>query len=870
MKRLKSFCSFAAVLGALFAQAAEEFPPQKPVPALTPQQEAATFLFAEAGYSFELVLAEPDIKEPVAIAFDGNGRMFVAEMRTYMQEIDGLNEHAPVSRVSVHWSSKRDGKFDRHAVFADNLILPRMVLPVADGVLINETDSNDIYLYRDTNGDGVADKKELWYAGGRRGGNLEHQPSGLLWSIDNWIYTTYNAHRLRWTPTNVLKEPTGPNGGQWGLTQDDFGKPWFVDGGGERGPVNFQAPIVYGAFSLPDEIESDFRDVWPLVGLADVQGGPVRFRATDKTLNHFTATCGPGIFRGDRLPKNVQGDLFFAEPVGRLIRRAKIDGRDGMTRLRNAHPKSEFIRSTDPNFRPVNMTTAPDGTLFVCDMYRGIIQEGSWVREGSYLRKVVKQYSLDKNAGRGRIWRLAHKDFTPGPQPNLQSANSVQLVVALEHPNGWWRDTAQKLLVLRGDKSVAPALNAMARNNASPLARIHALWTLEGLGALTKDLALEKLRDPQPQVRAAAIRASETLIKNGDKTLEPALLGMAKDSNATVVVQAMLTANLLKLTDATNVISEALVGNRSRGVQEIGKQLLAGPETSRQAEMTAAQRRVFNRGQAIYRELCITCHGPDGQGMHVEGAPAGTTLAPRLAGSKTVLGHRDGVINVLLHGLTGPVEGKSYDALMVPMASNDDEWIAAAASYVRYAFGNRAGPVEKQDVARQRAALKSRTEPWTIEELRAALPQPLNNAKQWKLTASHNAQSLPLAIDGNGNTRYETKTSQRPGMWLQIELPQETQLAGIVLDAAKSPRDFPRGYKVEVSVDGTSWKSAATGKGDSAVTDINFPASKAKFVRITQTGAVNGLFWSVHELKLLAPGKPLTLAKKPKVVNLYE
>jgi mono/diheme cytochrome c family protein/glucose/arabinose dehydrogenase len=860
------------VFAAAVAFAADDFPPQMPVPALSPAESAAKFVFADTNYSLELVLAEPDIKEPVAIAFDGNGRMFVAEMRSYMQEIDGMNEQSPVSRVSVHWSSKRDGHYDRHAVFADKLVLPRMVLPLADGaVLINETDSNDIYLYRDLNGDGRADKKEIWYAGGKRGGNLEHQPSGLDWSLDNWLYTTYNAHRLRWTPTNVLKEPTGPNGGQWGLTHDDFGKPWFIDAGGERGPVNFQVPIVYGAFQVVDQFESGFAEVWPLVGLADVQGGTPRFRPSDKTLNHFTATCGDAIFRGDRLPKDIRGDLLFGEPVGRLIRRAKIDVRDGLTRLRNAYPKSEFIRSTDPNFRPVNMTTAPDGTLYIADMYRGIIQEGNWVREGSYLRKVVKQYSLDKNAGRGRIWRLVHKDFKPGPQPNLLQANSVQLVVTLEHPNGWWRDMAQRLLVLRGDKSVAPALVSMARNSANPLARIHAIWTLEGLGALTKELVTEKLSDVHPQVRIAAIRASETLIKAGDKSLLPAIESRSRDTNTSVVIQSMLTANLLKFPNATNLIASALSASKSRGVQEIGKQLLAGPETRIANELTAAQRKLFARGEAIYKELCFTCHGPDGQGMHMDGAPKGVTLAPPLVASKTVLGHRSGIVSVLLQGLTGPVEKKNYEAQMVSMASNDDEWIASVASYVRNAFGNHAAFITKEDVARQRAATKRRTDPWTIEELRAIAPKPLANAKDWKLNASHNPGGLPLAIDGNVNTRWETKISQSTGMWVRVELPQTTEISGLVLDASKSPRDFPRGYRVEVSNDGVSWaKTVATGRGDSAVTEINFTPVKTKFIRITQTGSVAGLFWSIHELKVLTPGKPLVLANRPKVVNPYE
>ena len=118
----------------------------------------------------------------------------------------------------------------------------------------------------------------------------------------------------------------------------------------------------------------------------------------------------------------------------------------------------EFIRSTDPNFRPVNVSTAPDGTLYIVDMYRGIIQEGNWVRPGSYLRPVVQKFQLDKNFGRGRIWRLVHQDFKPGAQPRMLDETPAQLVAHLEHPNGWWRTTAQKLLVLRQDKSVVPAL----------------------------------------------------------------------------------------------------------------------------------------------------------------------------------------------------------------------------------------------------------------------------------------------------------------------------------------------------------------------------------------------------------------------------
>ncbi len=141
-----------------------------------------------AGYRLQLVLSEPEIKEPVVTVFDGDGRMFVAEMRTYMQDIDGNGQRQPESRISLHVDTNGDGTFDKHTVFADHLMLQRMILPLGKGqIVVNETDSLDLYLYTDTDGDGVSDKKELWWRGGPRGGNLEHQPSGLVWASANGI-----------------------------------------------------------------------------------------------------------------------------------------------------------------------------------------------------------------------------------------------------------------------------------------------------------------------------------------------------------------------------------------------------------------------------------------------------------------------------------------------------------------------------------------------------------------------------------------------------------------------------------------------------------------------------------------------------------
>ena len=846
------FIALAVFAVAAFAD--EKFPPMPPVKAHTPAETIASIQLPP-GYRLELVLSEPEIKEPVIANFDGNGRMFVAEMRSYMQDIDGKNELDPVSRVSLHWSSKGDGVYDRHTIFADKLKLPRMMLPLDQGqLLIGETDTNDVFLYTDTDGDGVSDKKEPFFIGGARGGNLEHQPNGLVWAIDNGLYSTYNNYRLRWSPKGALKEPSAANGGQWGVCQDDFGKLYFANAGGEQGAVSYQVPVVYGAFNPKERFAPGFDVVWPLVGMADVQGGTGRFRPEDKTLNHFTGTAGIEVYRGDRLPAELRGNVFFGEPVGRLVRRSMVEAKGGLTTLSNPYQdaKSEFLRSTDPCFRPLNLTTAPDGTLYIVDMYRGIIQEGNWVREGSYLRKVVEQYAFQNVVGFGRIYRLVHDTTKPGPQPHMLDETPAQLVAHLEHPNGWWRDTAQKLLVLRGDKSVAPALVAMARGSKNHLAQMHALWTLEGLGALEAALVREKLKDAHPQIRATAIRVSESLYKAGDKSFAADVQAMAADKDTDVVIQSALTAKLLDLPNWKTALETLASADPAPGLKFIANAVLHPPQSIAANQFTPEQLKQLKAGETIYQTLCTACHGADGKGMPMVGAAPGARLAPALAGSKTVTGHKNGAIYVQLHGLIGDIDGKKYEGQMISMATNDDAWIASVLSFVRNSFGNRASFIAPQEVALVRAATKARTQPWTIAELRTVLPQPLANRQEWKLSASHNHAGCAAAIDGDAGSRYTTNASQTPGMWFQIELPRETGVAGVQFDSSKSPRDYPRGYKTELSSDGQKWTEVANGKGSEPVTEIEFPQANAKFIRITQTGAVDGLFWSIHELQILA------------------
>ncbi len=876
------------------------FDKQPPVTRLDPKDQQQRFQLPP-GFTIEPILTDPLIQDPVGVTFDGNGRMYVLEMRSYMRDAEGSNSREPISRISRHEDTNGDGVYDKHTVFADNMVMPRIAFPLQDGVVLAlETDNRDLMKYTDTNGDGVADKREVVYTPFGRVTNMEWQPGGLTWALDNWLYTTYNPFRLRVTPTgSLIREDTETPGGQWWSAQDNYGKMWYVDGGAEIGPVNFQVPIAYGAINVNDNFEQEFQVPWPASpGIADMQGGMQRVRMPDGTLNHFTAASGVEIYRGHRMPADFVGDLFFTEPVGRIVRRAKVVVSEGVTQLRNAYPKSEFIRSTDPLFRPVNVTAAPDGSLLVIDMYTGIIQDAQFVGPGSYLRRKVEQYALDKQFNWGRIWRVTH-DGQPRDtrQPRMYSDSAAALVKHLEHPHGWWRDTAQKLLVLRQDKSVVPALTTMVRKSSNQLARIHALWTLEGLDALDASLARELMKSPDSHIRIQAIRASETIYKagaasrlatpgaKGDKTLADdyrALLKHANDASHDVAIQAMLTLNAHRIEGYASAIQSAMDSTSVRGIKEIGAQLLkprgsrgqpaafADPALSKTLGLPLEQRRMMQRGAGVYTELCAACHGPDGKGAPMAGAAKGTTLAPTLAGSPRVVGHRDYIIKVLLHGLSGELDGKSYPGgVMVPMGTNTDEWIADVASFVRNSFGNSAFLVSPADVAAVRKAT-ARTTPWTLAELAATTPMPLTNQSEWKATASHSGESAANGINGSGETRWATSVRQEPGMWYQIELPQPATIAEVIVDASASggfggfggrgtggiPALGMAAYRLQVSMDGTTWSNPVVegqGQPTNPTTVMSFAPVRATFVRITQTASVQfNVGWAIQRVRILA------------------
>ena len=565
-----------------------DFSPKPWVFVQSPEEEAKSFLL-QPGFHMTPVLWDPYILEANQIAFDGNGRMFVNEMRGYMQDPADNSRHQTTSRISMHEDLNNDGVLDqrdRHTVFVDGLVSSRYVLPIGIGtVIVVETDNLDAYKYTDTNNDGVADKKELFAAGiGMRGGNIEHQTAGLTWGLDNWMYATYINTRSRWTPTGSgsITEPSGGLGGQWGITFDNYGK-MYSQGGASGLPAYYQLPIHYGNLNGGgtglDGLVS-LSETWGAPMIGDMQGGVAVMRVADGALARPTAGAGNDIFRGDRLPADMQGDYFYGEAVARIVRRVRPVTTEGITQMRNVYTGTEFIKGTDPLFRPTDMTTAPDGTLYITDMYRGIIQEATWTGPGTVSRAKIEQYGLDRIVSHGRVFRLTYDGIAPDrTKPNMGNETSAQLVAHLQHPNGWWRDIAQQNLIVRQDKTVVPALQAMVRTSGNQLARIHALWTLEGLGALDAALVREQLKNSDAKIRIQAARASETLIRGGDTSLIADVKELAKDTNPDVVIQSMLTVGYVKAPDAVPFIQTVLASNKGAGVTSIGNQLVANGGT---------------------------------------------------------------------------------------------------------------------------------------------------------------------------------------------------------------------------------------------------------------------------------------------------
>ncbi len=690
-----------------------------PAPPLSPEAELKTFK-VQPGFRVELFAAEPTVQVPVAAQFDPEGRLWVVEMRAFMPNADGHGEDKPAGRVSILEDTNGDGRADISTVFLDGLVMPRALLLVRGGLLLAEPPNLWFYpIENDRPGPRVAVAGDFGSQA-----NPEHTANSLVLGLDNWIYSLYHAWRYRFTSGRWQREPT-PQRAQWGMAQDDSGRLFYTSNSdqlrGDLVPSHYfggsrQKPPGIGIQIIQDQT------VWPARVNPGVnrayQPGTLR---PDGTLAKFTAACGTCIYRGDALP-GCGGNAFICEPGANLIRRDIFTDESGVVSARNAYEKAEFLTSTDELFRPVNLYTGPDGALYVVDLYHGIVQHRLYLT--TYLRAQSEGRGLDKVIDKGRIWRVvAEGQSAPVTKPRLSSASAAELVRALAHPNGWWRDTAQRLLVERADVSAVPALQELAAVAPGSTTRLHALWALEGLGQIAASDIAKALASPQPELRAAAIRLAEPLLTSTNGTaaapLRDRLFRLVADPAPEVQTQLALTLGLLTHNAKATELLGALVKNSTttlaREAAAYSLNVLDPPKpaasVAKARPLTPDEHKRFENGKGLYEQVCVACHQSHGLGQ--------PGLAPPLAGSEWVAGPDRRLIRILLHGMRGKikVKGEEFELDMPALGVLDDEQIAALLTYVRREWDHGYAPVTPETVKQVRQETEQREDAWTVADL---------------------------------------------------------------------------------------------------------------------------------------------------------
>lgn len=522
------------------------------------------------GFRIELVAPEPEIADPVAMAFDPRGRLYVAEMPDYPLDAD------PKGRIKLLEDRDGDGRFEHSTIFADQLHFPSGVMSWRDGVLV--TSAPDIHYLADTDGDGRADVREVVLTGFAKT-NPQLRVNGLQYAIDNWIYAAYprpiapvrykefadsgaairfpdepgatpaevDSSDVRFRPSRKQVEEAAGNS-EFGNAFDAWGNRFTVWNNDHVRHVvvanRYLTRNPYLSVASAMQSASDHEKAARVYLIAD-SAANVR----DSEKGSFTSAAGISVYTGGAFPPEYEQSFFVCEPAHHLVHHDLLTA-DGPTfRAQRSRDGVEFLASTDSWFSPAFTTVGPDGALYVVDYYRPILEHPEWIPP-------EQLYDADLYAGsqQGRIYRVVHESAPASIAPRLGEASSEALVEHLSRPNMWWRITAQRLLVERGDKSVVPALTELAGNGLE-LARLHALWTLEGLEALSGKPVLEALADPSARIRENAIRLAEGLLD--DPSVKASILALADDADAKVRFQLALTLGNLR-EDAARDTLEAI------------------------------------------------------------------------------------------------------------------------------------------------------------------------------------------------------------------------------------------------------------------------------------------------------------------------
>jgi len=529
---------------ALLALAFQQIPETGQPPPKSPE-ESLRAIHVRPGFEVELVVAEPLVQSPVAFAWGPDGKLWVVEMGDYPLGID--NKGKPGGRIKFLEDTRGTGKYDKATVFLDGLEFPTGVLPWGKGVLV--TCAPDVFYAEDTDGDGKADVRKPLYTGFARG-NPQHRLNTLAWGLDNWIYcangesgggvkstktgavVNLRGRDLRIKPDEGLIEPeTGQT--QFGRARDDWGD-WF--GNNNIEPMYHFALVDRYLRRNPDLAVPELRvQVSEVPGASRVYPASVTLpRFNDLwSVNHFTSACSAIVYRDDLFGREFDENTFVSEPVHNLIHREIMvpKGYTFTSHRAADEQQSEFFASSDNWCRPTTIATGPDGALWVADMYRQVIEHPEWIP-----REWLKHLNVRAGEDKGRIYRIYPKGCRLRPIPRLDRLDTAGLVAALDSPNGWQRDTVQQLLVQRKDLSAVPLLENLVKKNTRALCRLHALCTLDGLGALRPHVLIGALMDAHPGVRRHAIRLCETQFRAAPE-LGPAVLVLRRDTDPQVQMQ---------------------------------------------------------------------------------------------------------------------------------------------------------------------------------------------------------------------------------------------------------------------------------------------------------------------------------------------
>ncbi len=473
----------------------------------------------DGDYELQLIAAEPLISDPVDVSWDHRGRMYVAEMRDYPLPA----EHGEsLSRIRILTDENEDGIMDRSSIWADELDNVQGLVPFRDGFIV--TTRKQILFIKDTDGDDRADHRETLSQSNEPRHN-QLQVSSPRWGLDNQIYlnngldlkeiypvdqpdevTKISKTNIRLDPRSGRIEPVSGYG-QFGATQDDFGRRFFCS---NRNPTMMAVmPLAFVKRNPFAGIASGHEDIAPAGEGAKVYPMEMSHTTSVAHAGTHTAACGLAVYRGDAIP-TLKGNVFVCEPTAQLITRSVIEDNGSSLRATRVGEKRDFLVSGDEWSRPVNLRNGPDGALYICDMYRRFIDHARFFPEA-----FSESHYMRAGFDHGRIYRLVDKSKAIDRKIVGLPDGSGDLVALLESENAWHRIHAQRLLVERGDQTVVPKLKEMLNRSANPAGRLHAFWTLKGLDALTDQLVGRALKDTSSQVVENAI-AEASLQKHGE------------------------------------------------------------------------------------------------------------------------------------------------------------------------------------------------------------------------------------------------------------------------------------------------------------------------------------------------------------------